>query len=519
MVNLLFITNCTKIDAIKNLLQPLLTVRIDTVADFDYGLKDVFEKRPATVFIQDQITGVTGESVARHIQMLLGNSAPTFIYMHEGSPKAKPIKGLFEYLIDLSQDNAKIVVDIQATLKSQLGAQWDKIFIPPKLGKAVVTHAVTDSKVIPAVTDKRVVDFISELDDLGDSSVQNINPEYELSLQDDPFEVVSSPHDQLAEMLAETASEEPEKNETTTAAVQQTIPKKTSVSGSAELNITSQQHKQPVSVKQMEMTVSLQEDLQSALKVITPVVSDPHTKAEDRPVSISMPESAIESPPPQQSSPADFVIVRESPIDDVAPEDLLRVFEGNYYSSSGGWKRNLTIATFLALSFGGVFWYIFKQKPHLLAFIPSPSAPSVAVPSVVAPPRPVIAVQKTVSTPIQKPKESVLPTFIPKSGVDAAYALNNPGWERYVDATLEYRLFRVADRIKAIQVLGVNKQVISEQKLKTVLSELLGENQYKEKSSEQKHGYRVTQAVVGNKADLLIYRKKAALRAFVVSLN
>ena len=109
MVNLLFISNSSKIESIKNTLQPFLKVKIDIVGDFDYGLKDVFEKRPATVFIQDQIAGVTGESVARHIQMLLGSGAPLFIFMHDGSLKAKPIKGLFEYLIDLSLAEVKML--------------------------------------------------------------------------------------------------------------------------------------------------------------------------------------------------------------------------------------------------------------------------------------------------------------------------------------------------------------------------------------------------------------------------
>jgi hypothetical protein len=38
MVNLLFITNNSKIDIIKNALQPLLKVKIDIVGDFDFGL-------------------------------------------------------------------------------------------------------------------------------------------------------------------------------------------------------------------------------------------------------------------------------------------------------------------------------------------------------------------------------------------------------------------------------------------------------------------------------------------------
>jgi len=79
MLNLLFISDSPKVEYIKSVLQPVLKVIIDVVADFDHGLKDVFEKRPGTVCIQDQIGGVTGESVARHIQMLLSTSSLTSI--------------------------------------------------------------------------------------------------------------------------------------------------------------------------------------------------------------------------------------------------------------------------------------------------------------------------------------------------------------------------------------------------------------------------------------------------------
>jgi hypothetical protein len=38
-------------------------------------------------------------------------------------------------------------------------------------------------------------------------------------------------------------------------------------------------------------------------------------------------------------------------------------------------------------------------------------------------------------------------------------------------------------------------------------------------SSGQKLGYHVSRAAVGQKAELLIYRKKTVIRAFVVSLD
>ena len=113
MLNLLFISNSPRVHPVQEILQPLIKAKIDVVADFDHGLKDVFEKRPATVIIQEQIAGVTGESVARHIQLLLGNGAPKFILLHEGNTKIKPVPGLFEHIIDLNQPASAMAVELE----------------------------------------------------------------------------------------------------------------------------------------------------------------------------------------------------------------------------------------------------------------------------------------------------------------------------------------------------------------------------------------------------------------------
>jgi hypothetical protein len=94
-----------------------------------------------------------------------------------------------------------------------------------------------------------------------------------------------------------------------------------------------------------------------------------------------------------------------------------------------------------------------------------------------------------------------------------------PGWERYVDTTMEFRVYRTAGKIKALQVLAIKNHDISEAKLKSVLIELVGDGEYRVKSNGQKLGYQLSRAIVGQKAELLIYRKKTAIRAFVVSLD
>lgn len=504
MVNLLFISNSIKIDTIKNTLQPMLKVKIDIVADFDFGLKDVFEKRPAIVFIQDHIAGVTGESVARHIQMLLGTGAPSFIFTHEGNPKAKPIKGLFEYLIDLAQADMKVVADIQATLKSLLGPQWDKIFIPPTLDKLAIRNSVAVPESSRAFSDQLVDDFLSDLDNFGlESSLSNIPPtnfsEPESPI-DAPFHVVSSTQDQLVEMLADTGSVSVTSN-----GIVESIKETATNTSSAPAHVT-------VSIPPLQQQPSAPKKV---IVPVTPVTPNVPVETATKPVSTSM----SENPPFQPSSPADFVIVKESQVEGVAPEELLRVFEGNFSSHSADWKRYVAIAVILVVCTGGGLWYLFRFKPGLLARFSRTVAPSVVVAPATRPVESMNTIQQPESPIAKKSAVSTLPSFIPQAGLDSSFASQKPGWERYVDTTLDYRVYRPAGKIMALQVLGVNNHEISEPKLKSLLIELVGDGEYRVKLREQKHGYYVSRATVGQKAELLIYRKKTAIRAFVVSLD
>ena len=126
MLSFLIISNDSKVENLVDSLRPMVKASIAAVADFDHGLKDVFEKRPALVIIQEVIVGVTGESVARHIQLLFGADAPKFILLHEGNQGVSAIPGLFEHVVDLSQSEERLIQDILAAMRRLLGTEWEK---------------------------------------------------------------------------------------------------------------------------------------------------------------------------------------------------------------------------------------------------------------------------------------------------------------------------------------------------------------------------------------------------------
>lgn len=515
MVNLLFISGDSKINAIKNSLQPLLKVKIDVVSDFDYGLKDVFEKRPDIVFIQEQIAGVTGESVARHIQMLLGSGAPSFIFMHDGNLKAKSIKGLYDHLIDLSHDDTKVVEDIQYTLKSLLGSQWQKIYVSPKAKKPVITPAVAVPGDHRVIADQLVGDLLSSQDGVTPDQGQNKHlldaAEPEPSTEE-PFRFVSSTDDQLEEILSAVASEIKDKDK-----VAATV----SAAGIDKLSVTSEPALSstplaPAATPRIAPEPFLQDVV--APPPDKPVTAQVVSPEKEPSAAASLPADMTEKPQSPPISPADFMIGREdSSLEMVANKIILDPKQANH-SNPAVWKRFTVIVSLAILCAVGYYWYMVKHKLHLPAFMVKTYNPAVVAPPAEKPVAMINVTQKSLST-THKDIKNTVPSFIPLAGHDRSFASQKPGWERYVGINSEFRVFRSGGKLKAVQVLATKGHVISESSLKKILIELTGSGEYRVTSQEQKLGFQVSHAAVARKADLLIYRKKTAVHAFVVSLD
>jgi hypothetical protein len=484
---LLFISNNAKLDSIKNILQPSLKLRINIERDFDCGLNYVFRKRPSLVFIQEQIVGVTGERVACHIQMLLGSGTPQFILMHDGNAEAKPLKGLYEYLIDLSQPEAKLLAEIQETVKLLLGLQWQKIYIPPKM---VICSCPDDflSDVFPRSSAE-----IATTDPVDVFGVQDISP-------DEPFQIISSIEDQLDEILSEEAREEEEK-EASTAVECDGVAGKGFSEPSAPSVFDEPQLMLSDSLDQGTHDAGASEDHLFLSDYYAPAAQNSSAVIEP---AVSVPAISVESEQ-KQSSPISTAVFRDESekISVVETQvDNQWVFEGEQGLKASNWKwyRTIELLFVLCLLLGG--WYSIKQKPQ-------PSQPG-AKESVAA---------KQLDPAAQQPKPIKLPTFIPWAGHDPSFAASNPGWERFVGAEVEFRTIRSDRKLKAIQLLAAKGHNISASLLKTVLIDLTGDGEYRVTSREKKLGFEVQHAEVNRKAELLIYRKKDTIHAVVVSIN
>lgn len=552
MLNLLIISNSAVVEAVRDAIQPMLKVRIDIVTDFDHGLKDVFEKRPAVVCIQEQIAGVTGESVARHIQMLLGSGAPAYILMHEASPRVKPMKGLFDHLIDLTHPREKIVSGIMDAMKTVLGDQWDKVYVPPRGDMSPQVAAVPEEGRKEA--EELVDDLLSALETFG------AEDESKAAAGESGSFATGSRADELASMLLENANRAagenrlvpldgggtPQKSPEKPPEVEAVEKVETAEAVVAAIVEPAPGAAESEPLWSLEPAVAQPPEPAAAIPAVVPAVAAaPAAPAAARPPQkprqpAPRPAAAGVAPgtrtpvagpeagrPPQP--PVEFVISSPAPAVEEIPDDLLHAFEKNYRAQRSSRWRALAVIALLLVSLAGGSWYLVSRAPQRIpSFLmpvlsrvipqgvqsspPAPPAPSGA--QAVRPPSPAPAPPKS-PPPAARP----LPAFIPAEGRDEAYSAQKPGWERYQARRAEYRLFRSGDAVKALQVIASGSRPLSERLLNDALKGLAGSTRFQVLSRETKDGFRITRGKIAGKGDVLLYRRKGALRAFVITLD
>jgi hypothetical protein len=117
------------------------------------------------------------------------------------------------------------------------------------------------------------------------------------------------------------------------------------------------------------------------------------------------------------------------------------------------------------------------------------------------------------------PRLTALPGFIPRGGLDKEYGAANPGWERYKGVVTEFKVFREGAAIKAIQIIDRGAQGIPETFMKNVLGQLAKTPSFVQISLEKKEGYEIQRGQVAGNLSAVFYRdaKGGKLRAFVVT--
>ncbi|GFE61471.1 hypothetical protein [Geobacter sp. AOG2] len=493
MVSLVIISNSPKTAHIKQYLQATIKVTVDVVADIDQALQDIFVKRPTVVCIQNRLSDINADEIARHIQMLFRKDAPSFILMHEGDDNAKPVAGLFEHLLDLTLPETKLAKTLGAALKSILGTQWEDTCLspPPPKGKQPQTAGITLNRPreYSAVEEHDAFVLVNSLDEFMTTMPEAQVRGLENGVHPDQEPAAASP----ATKPLDTA---PRKN-----------------TPSRQLPV---EHEK--TAKQMGHETSFPEETVIPSRTIAPSpplsvrpTSPPLPAAPPPPVAKAVPQDhrpvskPAVSPPSITTPPGDFRITAAATAAAGREQSDIAPFIESFELPDRRWRRRVGIA--LAMATCAVAWYLLRQKPGAATKLQKPAPVAVAI-------------QKTASSvhhPIGN-TDAPLPAFIPADGRDNVYTARHPGWERYAGADYECRIFRENNRIKAVQVLPAKRQSLDEEFLKKVLTELVGNDHFRVTSRENVQDYLIERGSVADKADLMLYIRKSKLHAFVVSL-
>lgn len=137
-----------------------------------------------------------------------------------------------------------------------------------------------------------------------------------------------------------------------------------------------------------------------------------------------------------------------------------------------------------------------------------------------AAPAPTKAAPAKEAAPAPSPKTGLkaLPPLLAGVEADPSYSKQHPGWQRFIGAKAEYRIFKQGELYRAIQVLAQRRQSIPEELFKKVLLEFGGADSYLLESRENKGPYLIERGATKGNLALTIYRnnKDLAVKGLVL---
>jgi len=455
MLNLLIISNNSQAWRIQEFTRRLINVNVDIASDFDLGLEAVLEKRPAAVIIQERIWNVGAEGLVKHVQLLLGAGAPSFLLLHDSNPAARPVEGLFEHAIDMNLPEPGLTRETLLALRDVCDNDWNMVATEQAMHLLGETSGVTIREKAPEPPGLTEHDAPRHVPDRLQSVGQNISSDR--TRADTPVADVAAP---AKPVECDTLLEPPVSP----------VPPRPAGQGASDGTAPS-----------------------------------PVTRAEDSP------------PAP------DFEFV----LSDAEAMRNLGIFESDGQpiresrGTSSGFRRSLLVAGLVLSVAAAAAGYMVWRHPDR-GEAPRENRPS-SGPNAVAPPVSTPGNQPRAASPRPAPSPSQsVPSFVSPQGRDIGYSTTRPGWERYLDNNRDVRIFRVSGRIAAIQVLARPGREIADPFLRGALKELAGNGEPTTVSYEQRERGVIQRCRVGQRADLLLYRRASrsgVVVAFVMAFD
>jgi hypothetical protein len=102
------IANSRQARALIENLQPLIGATIGIAFDLTRSLKDVFDRHPAVVFIQNEIEGIPGEKLAKKIRAMLDDEPMKFVLLYEDADSIHGKEDYFDASYNISHPDDEL---------------------------------------------------------------------------------------------------------------------------------------------------------------------------------------------------------------------------------------------------------------------------------------------------------------------------------------------------------------------------------------------------------------------------
>jgi len=522
MSEILFIANDPSALALIETLQSLVEPRICLESDYTSGIKRIFDRHPAVVFLQNRIGDVTCDKLANQVKMLLDGAAVPLVLLSDEAVMPYGGVSTYEACFDIFLPAAELSWQVQQLLHTLPNIVWRASAAPQIVGEE--TYDLSETMEITLPTGD--ADFPTPLswlvDEAGSAGCEGAPPPHFSgilkALEGNPLATaeltIASELEEPqfpADFLADPFSTEPLLIfEETPQPEQPSIPAPAPKPAAA-------QHESLSDFRRIEKADPTQ--LFGSMSERAAPSFTSHRHNEPNPArtgaspatrsAASYPEKTKAADSPAGSmrkplGPATETTQAGPPADDILPR---------YVASTLGLKgknsrsyRALITCTILALGIASLVFFTRKN----LAGTPEASQGIGELDGKLN------ASRQPLSAP---PAAQQLPLFIPQVAPDAGYPASHPGWERYQADALEYLVYREQVRVRAVQVLSEARGAITVPLLKTCIRLSSGHEQFDTKKSEALNGFQVVTGALRNGGELVVYKEVPGgeIRGFVLS--
>jgi hypothetical protein len=469
--NLLLITDVARLRKIFGRLADDKNVRLRVVNNLEKGGEEISIEKPDVVFVQTHLSGLSADILIMHLKKQLGRKRSRFVLMASPAQTNDAILKQYQGWLDTSAEDSQLLSELKQLLVTLLGKsnKSDESALPETTAAIVKPPQPVSNAESSAL--------------LGHSPVSEVVSPPQVNIEQQlPAVTPATPEPSLEEQGVTYAPRQrlsvySEFNSSFDTAVSNTLPPETIEQATPTSSHNwSTEHIDTVDTKPTRSKrgafLLWLAPVVVAVVVITYLQQQKANPKPDQPTTKAAPavvaKPATQIPTPNTSPPAaPKASAATSIVPPAAPQDQERLSDKAVLSAIAENRNNKS---------------------------PAPVVPSGA-------------------------RLTSLPDFIPRYALDKQFSAANPGWERYKGQVTEFKVFREAQGIKAIQIIDRGGKGLPESFMKAVIRQVAKNPVLTIDSSEKKEGYEIQHGHISENTKVVYYRDETGgiLRAFVLT--